>query len=868
MMGESLSTTPSVTTKRSGPGSRLILGLLVAGRRHLLVIAAVLLAAIFVGNAWTPSNYSLALDRLGIGDQGPDWGTARPIRSDEWIVLTPYFQIAVNNQFERFNSSSPYNEDLRGVWALPLRDWALVFRPQMWAFFVVDPAYAYSFYFLVLTLSFLVGYGLLFRSLGIERRFAVVISLALFFSQFTQVWWSSNAGALALAPWPVVAFLSRRRWLVKLPLLAYTLAMWPLGQLYPPFMLAAGFAFAAMVLACRRDALRPGNLVVAAVSIVIATAVTLLYYADLFRVMQQTAYPGSRSMRGGVMAAEMVLPLLAQVLPYVSTIQFRPISGTPLLNECEVGVIGSFLPLLAAVFTDQRALLARVRRQWKAASVLSVALAMTIAWVMLPIPAQVGRILLWDQLAPPRMVLASGLLLTAIVGVLAFTVPWRITALRCLIFALPVLGSWWIVKAGRADGGLLDSWFDWVVLVPLAVLYSCRRRLTAASVPLALGLSAVLASVVTFGTFNPLQSAHSIFHPPETPQLRALREQAARDPNGWVAVEGHYGALLNGLGVAAVNHVLVAPQTEFFRKRFSDVPASRLSFTLNRYAHLNLTTEVDEPRLIQSDAVSLPIAAFGQPVSWQTDSDHPASARTAGVADRYGVVYREDGSARVNVSGKAQWLGLDPAATLQVTVGKGASVAEVTALGVFNYETALAAGDPATDLSRFALSVRYQRAPQPREADLQLISSHPRLGTGILPSILAVSVSTEPPPGDLARRGHVDSVRLGSDGRTVSLHGWVHLPASGTATQTVTVHTDLPVEQAVIRRVQREDVAAMLGSEYAMAGFEAVFTLREAIKSNIPPLCVSVWESGRGVLLHPAGGTSDCLAASGGVALR
>jgi len=63
-------------------------------------------------------------------------GTPRLIRSDEWAVITPLFQAAVRNGFREVNETSFYREDLRSVFPLPLKNWSLFFRPQLWAFFL------------------------------------------------------------------------------------------------------------------------------------------------------------------------------------------------------------------------------------------------------------------------------------------------------------------------------------------------------------------------------------------------------------------------------------------------------------------------------------------------------------------------------------------------------------------------------------------------------------------------------------------------------------------------------------------------------------------------------------------------------------
>ena len=111
---------------------------------RILVIMLLGVAAVYVAFALTPSHYAIGLRYLGVEDASPLLLSARPIRSDEWIVLTPLFQTAVRGGFSTINQISPYHESLKGFWALPILDWSLVFKPQLWGFWVLPPAYAYS----------------------------------------------------------------------------------------------------------------------------------------------------------------------------------------------------------------------------------------------------------------------------------------------------------------------------------------------------------------------------------------------------------------------------------------------------------------------------------------------------------------------------------------------------------------------------------------------------------------------------------------------------------------------------------------------------------------------------------------------------
>jgi hypothetical protein len=111
------------------------------------LIATACTALIYCSLRLSPSSYSLILkENFKIEDSGLLWGTPRNIRSDEWSHSTPWTQAVVNNRFQRYNSYSPYHEDFRTVFPMPIWDWALVFKPYFLTYFLGPPDVAFSFY--------------------------------------------------------------------------------------------------------------------------------------------------------------------------------------------------------------------------------------------------------------------------------------------------------------------------------------------------------------------------------------------------------------------------------------------------------------------------------------------------------------------------------------------------------------------------------------------------------------------------------------------------------------------------------------------------------------------------------------------------
>jgi hypothetical protein len=580
--------------------------------RSLATYAALilLLAGVYAALCLSPSSYALALRALGLQQDGLILGTPKALRSDEWAIWTPYVQIAVNNGFERLNATSPYGEDLRNFNALPLKDWALAFKPQFWAFGLVDPAYAFSIHHAVLYAAFLIGWPLLLRALGFPAHLAIGGGLLLFASSYTQLWWTTTGPLLAGFPWILIALLSRLSPWLKLPLLAWLTTAWLISHLYPPIIVTLGFLGAAAILAFRRDALTFGNVATAAAAAMLAGALAWLYLAGPMTVMSHTVYPGARNLPGGQFPP---LLLLAQIFPFLVTNGHDSLIGH---NYLEVATGGSYLVLLTLIFLDHRALLRTAGARTAAGHVLRIplavllgALALILTWLLLPLPAWVGAPLLWNLVHPHRFVFVLGALslllaLTALAHVPLRFGPGRLAAAAGLL-VLACIGSKWGLAPKGAQADFSELWI--LPALGILVLLHVRIRLPAST---ALIGAALFANAAAFVPYNPLQSAWPIFQRPHFPRASELQIQQEEHPRGWLVAPGYPGAVLNGWGLRSIAHVQIAPRLDFFRSVFPDMEDGRFEAIFNRYAHLSLAP-IATPVVPADDLILLPLVAFG-----------------------------------------------------------------------------------------------------------------------------------------------------------------------------------------------------------------------------------------------------------------
>jgi hypothetical protein len=566
------------------------------GRRWIGILLFGLVGLVYVGLTLSPSSYALVFATMGVEGEGPWFGKARPIRSDEWGVVTPLIQATVNNGLKRFNTTSFYQEDLRMTYALPVADWGMGFKPTQWPYLLVNPAYAFSWHHFWISALFLWGYARLFGRLHVPAAQGILFSGLLYASAFSQHWWTTLGPNLAYFPWVLLAALTPGPSLVRFGLFYWLSTCWFLSLFYPPIFISLGFVGGIVYLAYRPVSDRWHSLVSLALGGLAAAGTACFYLQDYLRATAATVYPGQRRVGGGGVSWQLWSSLFFPD-------RFIHHAGSLLpANVCEVSMGGSWYLLGALVFLDYRRL---QRLRDRPTLLLAGGLALVTAWMHLPVPAWLGSPLLWQFVPPSRMAFAEGLLWLLLLSR---------AAVRCGLVLRPARLGLLLLAIGASlvpgmIGVRMPSGTKWAAHLSLAVgaylLVALRPRLSLAQSSAGLALVCLVPGCIGFAGFNPLQPAWPIFNRPSTPVSRALTELATRH-GGVLQVSGFFGATLNGWGYRSVGHTLAVPQMAAVRQMFPQLGEEDLQRTFNRYARLEPASEVRLPGLAAPDAVLIP----------------------------------------------------------------------------------------------------------------------------------------------------------------------------------------------------------------------------------------------------------------------
>ena len=537
----------------------------------------------------TPSSYGYALSLLGMKGEGLIFGTPRPIRSDEWSVWTPYLQALINNDFSRYNEFSIYHEDFRNFNALPIFDWALVFKPQFWSFLIMQPARAFSFSHGLLIAAFLIGWKQLAEILLGHYKYAtstvfILFSLLLFFSGYVQLWWTTVGPIMAFFPWLMIVLLGwRKNTIPYYFLLAYVAAVWLLSHTYPPLIISSGYLGLFLLFAFQSVFFsNPKRILFTALSCTAAIVTVAFYYRDVINIMMDTVYPGQRVSSGG---GEHWPLWLSSFVPYITHSYLEPIRND--LNICEASTSSSLLPLITACFTNYRTI---NLKNSKEAAILSLCVLFFSIWMLLPVPAFIGKPLLLTMVPGHRMLFTLGVTVNLVALTILLVQGVSFTYKRWLIFSVLIF-VFWNLQVMYSSTGLFQKSALELVSIPLLFLLTFfnNQENPGLCCPVKFVVfTAFIINAIYFAGFNPLQSSRPIFDAANSQAVAKLKMLESKDPRGWLVTTGYRGAMLNGLGLKSFSHTLIQPQLAFFRKLLPELSEQELNKLFNRYAYIEL----------------------------------------------------------------------------------------------------------------------------------------------------------------------------------------------------------------------------------------------------------------------------------------
>jgi hypothetical protein len=235
------------------------------------------------------------------------------------------------------------------------------------------------------------------------------------------------------------------------------------------------------------------------------------------------------------------------------------------------------------------------------------------------------------------MVIAGGLMLVLVAFVLGQARPLVFGAVRCVLFGAALVSAWWVFKHLRGIGPV-EAYGDWALLVPVAAIAAAvrLRRLTPVHGNATLLASAALLGVVSFGTYNPIQSTVPIFEKPKTPITAEFDRRLREDGRGYIlepwgaSFFAHSGLSLVGFGYPSISYSTFDPAMDLWAKLYPELPPDELRRTFHNAGSFAFG-DVPAPKW-QPIYTLAPMAPFLRPGATVCDFIRPTRTQFASLA--------------------------------------------------------------------------------------------------------------------------------------------------------------------------------------------------------------------------------------------
>lgn len=543
-------------------------------------------------------------------------GEARGIRSDEWLVGTPWMlsQLASRQPEENRNIGGQRSPLLTSV---PVSSVSGVLQPEFWGFALFGREHGFSWLWMYRLFGLLAAWFLLLQLLTRgDMAVSATGAVAVCFASFTQWWFSTNLPEILIGTAGSIlgfAYIWQSR--TQVGMAAGALLLFVAGasfafQLYPPFQVVCvqlGLAIA-IGLAFERDRReRAMQHFRSRVSIMAGCLLALgaVFYrfwldaAETITALTATSYPGQRTSVGG---SESVLLLMDGIFEAwrigEASVPLPPSNPSEAANFAllfPVVALAALIPALRAVRTPLVMTLL----------VYCIALA---AWAVAPLPeafaVPLAKLTLLSFSTPHRALLGIGLGSVVLVAVwissarrlaplpkqpLPIVLGVSLAATLGLALAVHQRDPAFFTLARLVAGGVIVGLASWAV---------SRGRLA----PWAI---ATVLLAIPAATVNPLARGLAPLTDRVSMQLAVKESRAADRGVTWMVVGSFVlPQALKANGIPTFGGATYLPAVD--RMRLLD-PDGSYSDIWNRYAHIQVNSEpgVARPRFTMIDAPGL-----------------------------------------------------------------------------------------------------------------------------------------------------------------------------------------------------------------------------------------------------------------------
>lgn len=524
-------------------------------------------------------------------------GTPKIIRMDEWLVMTPQVLGQYKNGMH-LSEPSMGGGNAPLIWGLPVKDFTMILKPNLWGYFLFDieRAFAFSWNF---NIFFFLGTTFLLLLLLTRNRFWIALfgTFFIFLSSGLQ-WWSYSIGTYMIyLNGMLLCFLymlygKKMLSLVTAGLLFVFSAYGFISNLYPAFQVPLVYLYALIFIGFLlqyKDFDTVKNKLAAKAGIFIASLAVFGFFAahyyslakDTFDIMMNTAYPGKRVVNGGDLVSG---KFFSEFMGLFLTETHLPQSWR---NICEASGFIMFFPIIFyCIGYDYY----KTKKLNRLLFMLSLFVLICSAYILLGFPPFLSRLTLFSMSTEYRMLpileLGNAILLICFLGNRSVVRSTKISWIEFGALAIGVIIFMFMVTSHinkATDNFFTDEEVKMAILLFTAVYLLIRYSNVKFALP---ALCVLLLGVnIANATIHPLTKGLDAIY--ENPIVKNTKKIHDADPKAGWAVFGnnHFANLLKANGINVLNGVKLVPDL----KRLAPLdPIHKFDTVYNRYAHVSM----------------------------------------------------------------------------------------------------------------------------------------------------------------------------------------------------------------------------------------------------------------------------------------
>jgi hypothetical protein len=531
------------------------------------------------------------------------WGVDQPIRSDEWLVLTPlaisqFNQIPKNPVINKSHGEDGQNMLIVGMTGVPVAHISEIAKPATWGFFIFGLSSALAWDWCFPFFGCLLSLWAVMCVLAPNQWRTNFLAALLFNLSPYIVGWSHWPAYATFFPCCVFLCALKLTEIQGRPIKLLTSLALGISFagfvfiLYPPWQVSLGYVFIAVTtgIIIRDKIYKRFTLELFAfyiVSLIVAAALIAAWWLDAkpaIEAMENTVYPGQRTT---VTGGNLSLPFLLRGFTNIETMRSLT---SPLSNQSE---ISSFYYLLAPLLISF--IIAAYRKTLDALQIsMSVAVVFILSFMTVGIPEIISKYTLWGRVPSNRADLGLGLS-TLILSVLLLSKihSTYIASVRLKLLAVLTSSFWAYIVYNNIyklddsiTEGLNTGTIFAVIIITTVMGYLLVIGKTHAFLYFNIGLA-----FSTTAAINPISIAPNSV----TNTVRGLPTVGLLNTDRLLLLNNMIPSMyLEASGEAISNGIFYYPQTALW-KRLD--PSGSRSDIYNRYQHLFYSSETENDTL-------------------------------------------------------------------------------------------------------------------------------------------------------------------------------------------------------------------------------------------------------------------------------